>query len=152
MTTGSVYNLERSERPSISGLAEAIDVFREMFTGSLETSIRKASLESGLTCCAIHSVLRKERHYRAQKPHLVQQIFPEDCDIRMEFSKIMLDWKDNWPELFDNILWFDEAVFHVGGLVNRHNCHYWGDKDPGMTMEKLQSQPKVVIWCGFTSD
>jgi hypothetical protein len=48
-------------------------------------------------------------------------------------------------------LWSDEAVFHVGGFVNRHNCHYWDDQDPGMTIEKIASQLKVVVWCGFTS-
>ncbi|CAF4646489.1 unnamed protein product [Rotaria sp. Silwood1] len=69
----------------------------------------------------------------------------------MEFSEIMLSWKDDWPELFDNILWSDEAVFHVGGFVNRHNCHYWANKDPGMTIERMQSQPKILVWCGFTS-
>lgn len=63
------------------------------------TSIRKISRESGLTYNTIHSVLNKERHYHAWKPHLVQQIFPEDCDICMKFSEIMLDWKDDWPKL-----------------------------------------------------
>ncbi|CAF5152417.1 unnamed protein product, partial [Rotaria sp. Silwood1] len=58
---------------------------------------------------------------------------------------------DDWPELFDNILWSDEAVFHVEGFVNRHNCHYWANKDPGMTIERMQSQPKILVWCGFTS-
>ncbi|CAF2088788.1 unnamed protein product [Rotaria magnacalcarata] len=124
MKTGSVYDTERSGRPSISGSPEVVDVVRETFTRSPETSIRKTSLETDLICYGIHSVLKTELHYRAWKPHLVQQIFPEDCDIRMEFSEIMLDWKDDWPELFDNILWSDEAVFHVGGFVNRHNCHY----------------------------
>jgi hypothetical protein len=81
----------------------------------------------------------------------VQQIFSEDCDICIEFSEIMFGWKEDWLELFDNILWSDEAVFHVGGFVNRHNCHYWGDQDPGMTIEKIESQPKVVVWCGLIS-
>ncbi|CAF3023534.1 unnamed protein product [Rotaria sp. Silwood2] len=151
MTTGSVCDTERSGRHSSSRSPEIVDIVREMFTQSPGTSIRKASLDTGLTYYTIHSVLKKELNYRAWKPHLVQQIFPEDCDIRMEFSEIMFGWKDDWPELFDNILWSDEAIFHVGGFVNRHNCHYWGDKDPGMKIEKMQSQPKIVVWCGFTS-
>jgi hypothetical protein len=43
-------------------------------------------------------------------------------------------------------LWVVEAVLHVGGFVHRHNCHYWSEKDPGMTNEKIQSQSKS--WCG----
>ena len=104
-----------------------------------------------MTYYTIHTVLKKELSYRARRPHLVQQIFPEDRDIRMEFSEIMLGWKDDWPKLLDNILWSDEATFHVGGFIHRHNCHFWVDKGLGKTIEKIQSQPKVVVWCGFTS-
>jgi hypothetical protein len=104
MSTGSVCDIERSGRRSSSRSPEVVDFVQERFTRSPETSIRKASLESALTYYTIHSVLTKELHYRAWKPHLVRQIFPEDCDSRIEFSEIMLGWKDDWSELFDNIL------------------------------------------------
>jgi hypothetical protein len=151
MTTGSVWDIERSGRHSTSCSLEVVDIVGEMFTRSTETLLRKAPLDSDLTYYTTHSVLRTKLNYRAWKPHSVQQIFPEDCDIRMEFSEIMFGWKDDWPELFDNILWSDEAIFHVGGCANRHNCHYWDDKDPGMTIEKIQSQLKIMVCCGFTS-
>jgi len=48
----------------------------------------------------------------------------------MEYGELMLGWHEDWPKLFENILWSDEAVFHVGGFVNRHNCHYWAAHDP----------------------
>ena len=54
--------------------------------------------------------------------------------------------------MLQNILWSDEAIFHVGGMVNRHNCHYWAAHDPQITMEKAQGQPKVTVWCGMTAD
>ncbi|KAG8327808.1 hypothetical protein J6590_009610 [Homalodisca vitripennis] len=59
----------------------------------------------------------------------------------------------DWPQLFENLLWSDEAVFHTGGFVNRHNCHYWAprDTDPKMTVEKLQTCTKVTVWCGMTA-
>lgn len=44
------------------------------------------------------------------------------------------------------------AMFHVGGFINRHNCHFWAENGPGYTTEKLQLQPKVTLWCGFTKD
>jgi hypothetical protein len=100
------------------------NVVQEMFTRNLEMSIRKTSLESVLTCHTIHSVLLKELHHWMWKPHLVQQISSEDGDVRMEFSQIMVRWKDDWSEPFDNILSSNEGVFHVGGFVNRYNRHY----------------------------
>ena len=49
------------------------------------------------------------------------------------------------------ILWSDEAVFHTGGFVNRHTCHYWAAHDPEVTVEKMQNRPKVTVWCGMTA-
>ena len=83
----------------------------------------------------------------------MQELKPEDCDRRMEYGELMLGWYEDWPELFENILWSDEAVFHVGGFVNRHNCHYWGtnETDPKQTVERMQTRPKVTVWCGMTA-
>jgi len=49
------------------------------------------------------------------------------------------------------ILWSDEVVFHIGGFVNRHNCHYWAAHDPEVTGEKMQNRPKVTVWIGMTA-
>ena len=49
------------------------------------------------------------------------------------------------------ILWSDEAVFHTGGFVNRHNCHYWAAHDPEVRVEKMKNCPKVTVWCGMTA-
>lgn len=40
----------------------------------------------------------------------------------------MLTWYTKWPQIF-HIIWRDEAVFHVGGLLNCYNSHYWAEKD-----------------------
>jgi hypothetical protein len=57
----------------------------------------------------------------------------------------MLGWHEDFPQLFENILWSDEAIFHVGGFVNRHNYHYWAAQDSNMTVEKMQNRPKVTV-------
>lgn len=63
----------------------------------------------------------------------------------------MLDWKEENQNLLDNILWSDESIFHVGGFVNRHNCHYWGSASPSATIERVQILQKVTVWYGMTS-
>ena len=65
---------------------------------------------------------------------------------------MMLAWFRDWLNLLKNILWSDEAAFHIGGFVNRHNCHYWAGEDPRVTSEKQQNRPKITIWYGMTSD
>jgi len=69
----------------------------------------------------------------------------------MEYGELMLGWHEDWPKLFENILWSDEAVFHIGGFVNRHNSHYWAAHDPEVTVEKMQNRPKLTVWCGMTA-
>jgi len=69
----------------------------------------------------------------------------------MEYEELMLGWHEDWPKLSESILWSDEAVFHIGGFVNRHNCYYWAAHDPEMTVEKMQNRPKVILWCGMTA-
>jgi hypothetical protein len=75
----------------------------------------------------------------------------EDCDRRMEYGELMLGWHEDFPQLFENILWSDEAIFHVGSFINRHNCHYWPEQDPNITTVKMQNRPKVTMWCGKTA-
>ena len=153
MTTGSVNDKRRSGRPSTSRSPAKVAKVQEMFDQSPQKSTRQAARESGLSRHSILRVLHKELNYRPWKPHYVQELMPEDCDRRMEYGELMLGWYEDWPELFENILWSDEAVFHVDGFVNRHNCHYWGtnETDPKQTVERMQTRPKVTVCCGMTA-
>jgi len=115
---------------------------RDMFTRSPHKSTRQAARESGLSRHTVHLVLKKDLNFRPRKPHYVQELTREDCDRRMEYGELMLGWHEDWPKIFENILWSDEAVFHIGGFVNRYNCHYWAAHDPEVTVEKIQNVQK----------
>ena len=152
MATGSVTDTRRSDRPSNSSDPKVVQVVQEMFTHSPKKSIRQAARESRLSFHCVRTVLKKELKWYAWKPYYCQTLSAEDCDNHMKFGEVMLAWYEDWSDLFKNILWNDEAVFHIGGLVNRHNCHYWEEEDPRITSEKMQNRPKVTVWCGMTSD
>jgi hypothetical protein len=124
---------------------------REMLARSPGKSTRQAARESGLSRYTICKGLKEELDFRPWKPHHMQELTPEDCDRGMEYGELMLGWHEDFPQLFENILWSDEAIFHVGGLVNRHSCHYWAAQDPNITAEKMQNRPKVTVWCEMTS-
>ena len=124
---------------------------RVMFTRNSLKSTREAARESGLSRHAVRTVLKKYLNFRPLKPHYVQELTPENCDSRMEYGELMLGWQGDWPKLFENILWSDEAFFHMGGFVSRHNCQYWAAHDPLVTVEKMQNRPKVTVWCGMTA-
>ena len=151
MTMGSVSDTPRRRRPSTARAEENVRIVRDIFVLSPQKSTRNAAIESGLPRHTIRTVLKKDLGFRPWKPHYCQWLSLEDCDRRMEFGESMLGWHAEWPDLFDNIIWSDEAVFHVGGFVNRHNSHYWASEDPLATVEKMQSRPNVTVWCGMTS-
>jgi hypothetical protein len=67
----------------------------------------------------VRTALKKDLNVRPRKPNHMQELIREDCDSRMEDGELMLGWHEDWPKLFGNILWNDEAVFHIGGFVNR---------------------------------
>jgi hypothetical protein len=66
----------------------------------------------------ICKVLKEELDLCPWKPYHVQELTPEDCNCRMEYQDLMLGWHEDFPQLFENIPWSDEAIFHIGGFVN----------------------------------
>ncbi|GFR05072.1 DUF4817 domain-containing protein [Trichonephila clavata] len=55
------------------------------------------------------------------------------------------------PGFMGSIIWSDEAQFKLNGTVNRHNCVYWGEENPNITIEKAVNLPGVNVWCGLSS-
>ena len=95
--------------------------------------------------------MKKELNYRAWKPHYVQQLKENDPERRLHYAEHMKEWIGREPALLDHILWSDEAIFFVGGFVNRHNCHYWAESSPHKIVQKIQNKQKLTVWCGITS-
>ena len=69
----------------------------------------------------------------------------------MEYGELMLGWHEDWSKLLENILWSDEAIFHIGSFVNQYNCHYWAVHNPEVMEEKKRNRPKVTVWRGMTA-
>ena len=84
-------------------------------------SVRQISKTSGISHGSVYRILKKDLHFKPWKPIAVQEIFPEDEDRRLEFAETFLNLQNQMPNLFENIIWSDEAVFHLGGFVNWHN-------------------------------
>jgi hypothetical protein len=118
MTTGLVKDAGRSGRLSTSQSEENMANVQEIFTRSPGKSTRQAARESGLSRYTIRKVLKEETYFHPWKPHHVQELTPEDCVRRMEYGELMQGWHKDSPQLFENILWSDEAIFHVSGFVS----------------------------------
>ncbi|GFW72759.1 uncharacterized protein TNCV_1266031 [Trichonephila clavipes] len=74
---------------------------------------------------------------------------PHDFETRHLFSLQFLARLEVDPEWLWNILWTDEAHFHLDSSVNTHNCRIWESDNPHSTLQVPLHSPKVTVWCGF---
>ena len=54
-------------------------------------------------------------------------------------------------DFLNQFLFSDEAVFHLSGEVNRHNCVCWSPNNPSHTTMKPLQSPKIIVWMGVWS-
>ena len=47
------------------------------------------------------------------------------------------------------IIFSDEALYHIGGYVNKQNCRIWDTENPLAYIEKPTHTKQVTVWCGF---
>ena len=90
-------------------------------------------------------------HFYPYKIHCNQQLLRIDREKRLTFALTFLarvEVDASWPW---QILWSDEAHFHLCGTVNTHNCRIWDTENPRTLQEIPLHSPKVTVWCGFTS-
>ncbi|GFV71321.1 uncharacterized protein TNCV_1476261 [Trichonephila clavipes] len=72
----------------------------------------------------------------------------EALDLPRSTFLARLEVDPEWPW---NILWTDEAHFHLDGSVNTHNCRIWETDNPHSTLRVPLHSPKVTVWCGFSA-
>ena len=85
------------------------------------------------------------------KPRLLQALHKDDGDRLQEFCKLMLKKFNAEPDFIDKIIWSDESMFKLNGHINGHNCIYWSDVNPKVTMQHELNLPEVTVWCSISS-
>ena len=147
LATGSVKKESGGARTRVS--EEKIEEIRAGFQRSPQKSIRQASRQFNVPRSTVHRVLHKRLRLYPYKVQIVQQIKPDDRPRRQAFAIEMLDRIDRDPQFLGNVLFSDEATFHVSGSVNRHNVRIWGTQNPHVYHEHVRDSPKVNVWCGL---
>ncbi|GFU86465.1 uncharacterized protein TNCV_1418171 [Trichonephila clavipes] len=100
---------------------------------------------------ALQKIIRNILRYYPYKLQFVQELLPHDFETRHLFSLQFLARLEVDPEWPWNILWTDEAHFHLDGSVNTHNCRIWETDNPHSTLRVPLHSPKVTVWCGFSA-
>ena len=92
---------------------------------------------------SVHHILKTQK-FHSNKVHLVQALYVDDTDRRLEFCEQVCNHLDS------SILFDDEANFHLNGQVNHHNMRYWSEVNSNWNEEgHHQTNIKIMVWAGI---
>ena len=148
--TGSVHDRNKSGRPRSAVIPERVEQVKQVLIEKPNTSIANGSLEMGMSYASYQRAV-KETGFRPYRPHKVVELSDDDFDRREEFCTTLLAKLDQNLALLDKIVWSDESLFKINGVVNRHNCCYWAPSNPHEQYPVPNDDNGVMVWCGLTS-
>lgn len=146
--TGSVANIKTPRHARRGRSEQNIAIVRESVAENPSTSIRHRSQQVGLTYSTTQRILTKDLKLHPYKLQITQELKPRDHQQRRVFAEWIREQGVNFSM---KIIFSDEAHFHVGGFVNKHNCRIWGLENPREIVQTEMHPQKVTVWCAFWS-
>lgn len=146
--TGSSVKIRNQGRPRSVRTQQTIDEVRVSVRQNPSQSVRKRSQELHIKKSSLHKIMKVDLHLKAYKIQFVQALNVNDYPLRLNFANEMLE---RFPT-FENIIFSDEANFHLNGHVNKQNCRFWGTENPREKHERPLHSPKVVVWAALSSE
>jgi hypothetical protein len=154
LTYGSV-NKPREETESKICTEELIKSVEKIVVEATENgevmSIRRIARELGISKYATHLTLKKELHFHPYHPIPIHHLNEDDPQARIEFAQQFIYMQNRDTEFVEKIIWSDESIFTINGVVNRHNSVYWSATNPNIILEQDKLGPKVMVWAGIWS-
>lgn len=145
--TGSTFKQPAQGRPRTSRTTDNIERVKDSVRENPQVSTRKRSAALNLSRRSLQRILKLDLKLHPYKLQLTQELKDTDFGARLAFAEEML----RRFSTFENILFSDEAHFHLNGFVNRQNCRYWNDENPKMKHQKPLHSPKVTVWAAISS-
>ena len=111
-------------------------------------SLRRVGNELGVSYSTVRRCL-KEGGFRCYRPQIVQALKETDKVARVNFAQLILNTNSSSPNFMERIMFSDEAIFHLEGGVNTHNCSHWSKTNPAWLIEKSLNSQKVMVWAAI---
>ena len=144
---GDVKKRKSPGRPKVAD--QLVNDVRTAMVLSPHTSIRRLSLQLQIPKATVHKILHKQLKFRAYKIQIVQHLQDDDYTARVDGCNLLIEKIDNDNRFLSNLIFSDEATFHMSGRVNRHNCRIWGEENPHELYQHERDSPKVNVWCAL---
>lgn len=147
LETGSVLDKEREKKPSVC-TEENVQKVQQHFEESPSTSTRQAARELQISRRSVQRILH-DFSWHPYKLQIVQQLYEEDKENRVEFARDELQRITSNPNHIHFLAFSDEAQFHLNSAVNRHNCRYWAKENPRWKREESLHSPCTTAWAAI---
>ena len=146
--TGSVQNAKKAGRPKNTRISVA--EIREIVLSSPRVSLRTHERELPMPRSTLQRRIKNDLKLKSYHIQVVHHLHEADFQKRMRMCNELLRF---WTleNLKNTILFSDEAVFHICGTINRHNCRIWAPERPPDFIEWEAFTPKVNVWIGVTN-
>jgi len=144
LSTGSVCNVKRERSLSSRG-DDNVERVVQLFDEDPHMSTRRAANVLNMGRSTIQRILQ-DLKWHPYKVHVVQRLYEEDYQNRLEFAEAELMRINADPSHLGELTWSDEAHFHMDGGVNRHNCRYWAPQNPYWVKEESLHSDRTTVW------
>jgi transposase len=148
--TGSVHDKIRPGRNRTVVTQQAVQTVSETLSENQNLSVRMGALKIGMKPSSYYKAVL-ESGLRAFRPTQVVDLSEDDFDRREQFCEMLLARFDENPHLVDKIIWSDESLFKLNGVINRHNSCYWATSNPNIVLPVPDLREGLMVWCGVTS-
>lgn len=93
--------------------------------------------------------MKDDLHLHPYKFQTAQELLPGDPEARSQFARRMFVERLDNPEIARNLVFFDEAHFHLDGVPNHQNFRTWATENPNFVVEEPLHSPRVTVLMGI---
>ena len=119
------------------------------FGDSSTTSQRKVATAAGVSVSTVNKVLKCEG-IKPWKFKVVQELKISDYEKRKFFAEFILQKQRTDSNFARNIVFSDEATFHINGAVNRHNTFIYSSENPHAILEHRMKSKSITCWAAVS--
>lgn len=147
-TTGTILDLPAKPKKERDIRVHARNTLKALFSEDPTLSIRKASVDAGISFSLCRDILLKDLQLRPYKYQSAHQLSSLDYDKRVIFAQW---WLDLEKDAHKWLITTDEAYFYLTESINKQNNRMWLNERPEDWIEKPLHDAKVLVWCAITS-
>lgn len=147
---GTVTNRTPPGPSTSAATPEHVAQVRHEIMQNPRKSIRKIAASTGINKSTVHVILKKKLKLHPYKMQIVPCLNESDYPLRENYARTMLE-RFRTARTFGNILYSDEAHFHIDGYVNKQNMRYWHPSNPRERHQKRLHSPKTTVWCAISA-